>query len=238
MISLFSPHPILHIGGINLAVHAFFFALAAECAGLILSRYAKRQGLPADFGWTLTAMVFLAGIVGARIGFWLIYPNQLPIGDLFYIWRGGLLSYGGIIAGLLVLRIMLRRLPSIQRAKMWDMAVLAALIAWGVGRFGNYYAADSVGVISSVWSLTYGRVPIQLFEIALCWSVAYVLWRWRPKEGMILPWALVGYFAGRFIIDTWRDETVWGFLHSSQWFCLIVLCSVLLWIITHAKRSS
>ena len=211
------------------------FALGAEAAGLLLARRATASGLSPTLAWPLLVVAFAAGLAGARLFFVLLYPKtaggwaQLPD-----IWHGGLVSYGGLAAGSLAAYAYVRRYAPDQALAWYDCAVVATLTAWGIGRIGNFIAGDSTGVSSAVWQVTYGKVPIQLFESLLCLGLAAWLWRrqWEPGRAAVV--GAIGYFAGRLLIDTWRDEPVFLSMHASQWTSLALL--VMLSLYAFARR--
>jgi len=182
---------------------------------------------------------FLVGLIGARLGFWLAY-GTIPLSAVPKIWEGGLLSYTGILAGALTLWWYLGKYDRENRLRWLDLCFVVGVFAWGVGRIGNYYAADSVGVLSSVWHLTYGRVPIQLFEMVVCWLIAWLGLRLldRLPAGRTAWFVILCYLAARFSIDGWRDETSMAGLHMSQWFCLVSLVILIPLYIRHARSKN
>jgi prolipoprotein diacylglyceryltransferase len=229
---LLDAHPILvSSGGFTAYTHGFFFALAAFFATVILMKQGKKLGTDPLRVLENCVYIFLAGLFGARLGYLLIYNDQwVSVAQLWQIWQGGLVSYTGIVAGLGVGWLFVRKLPSEKRLLWADALVKAGLAAWAIGRLGNYYAADSFGVTSPVWSAFYGRVPIQLFESLLCLVVALKL-SWMPKlrPGQQAYLGSIAYFAGRLLIDTWRDEGSLLHLHVSQWSSLILL-AITIWL--------
>ena len=222
---MFLPHPIIwHSGSFRLTSHGLFFALGAEAAGLVLQLQARRCGLNSRLVWPLLLITFASGLAGARLLFLILYPDQAGgWSQLLNIWNGGLVSYGGLLAGGYAAYRYIRRFAPEQAALWQQAAVLATLLAWGIGRIGNFLAGDSAGLVSTVWQLTYGRVPIQLFESLLCFLLVLLLW--RSKSNIVLL-AAAGYFFGRFVIDVWRDETVLIILHASQWASLLALVCI------------
>ena len=205
-----SSHPLLHFFNFTVTSHGLFFALGAEVAGLLLLRRARSKDLPEVLVWPLTAVAFLGGLIGARILFILLYWEQIgSFTRSIEFWRGGLVSYGGFLGGGIAVWLYLRGRQVVD----WSNAMAPALlVGWGIGRIGNFLAGDSIGVPSLLFTFTYGRVPIQLFETVLCWLVAFSSVN-RPKA-MLLSGSL--YFAGRAIIDIWRAEPMLLGFHPSS----------------------
>ena len=212
-----TPHPVLfQVGGFPVTAHGLMFALGAETGCLFLYWLARRRNLPTGSLADKCLLVFVAGLVAARVGFFIIYPGEYrSVWQVLRIWEGGLVSFFGIAGGLAAAYALF---PT-RRREWLGLLGVAALAAWGIGRIGNFLAGDSWGILSPYWSLTYGRVPIQLFESVLCLALA-VFWGRRLGTPRLLAWALLSYVAVRFLVDFWRDETVWQGLRVSQWACL------------------
>jgi phosphatidylglycerol:prolipoprotein diacylglycerol transferase len=185
-------------------------------------------------------LVFVAGLAGARIGFFLSYPDQyVSLGQVLAIWNGGLVSYWGMATGGLAAWTLFR--GEKHPASWADIVMVSSLWGWAVGRLGNYWAADSVGVPVGRFALFYGRVPIQLFESLLCLVLGSILYRMvarGPRPGLAAGIGFLGYGLGRGIIDSWRDESVLFHLHQSQWVSLsMALVAGIYLIILHARKT-
>ena len=122
------------------------FVLAAMVWG---PRRVVKVGLPKDKLQDLAIVLFLAGIIGARIVYMIQYADQFPpvsdfgrwLAAFFQIWNGGIVFYGSVfggLAGFLLFRhFVLRKLG----VSMWKLAdAISPLIAFGlaVGRVGCY----------------------------------------------------------------------------------------------------
>jgi prolipoprotein diacylglyceryltransferase len=233
-VDILASHPVfLHIGDVTVRTHGLFFALGGEIAYLNAVWLAHRRGLSDRWiGW-VTLLTFISGLGGARLGFVMAYPSSFhSLSEMLGIWHGGLLSFGGIIAGLTVFYVSVRRLDQDNWPVWRDIAVVAGLVGWAVGRLGNYYAGDSVGMVSAAWNVFYGRIPIQLFESVVCLGIA--VWASRRisastyRPGTVAYPALCAYFGGRFIIDIWRQDTmVFPGVNASQLASLVFLAIIL-----------
>ena len=58
-----------------------------------------KTNLPRDRVQDLVIALFVAGLLGARVTYMLQYG--IPLRQIFRIWEGGIVLYGGIIAGVL-----------------------------------------------------------------------------------------------------------------------------------------
>lgn len=227
-----TPHPTFKFFNLHISSHGLLFAVAAEVSGLMLYARVRQCGLDATKVWPLTVSCFLAGLIGARLLFAALYWDQVgSFSELVRIWHGGLVSYGGIIAGTVAALVVLRG----EKVPRWAEAVVPVLlVGWGIGRLGNFFAGDSVGVATPLFAATYGRVPIQLMETALCWSLAAFFWR-RPYSVWLMA-AL--YFGGRAVIDLWRDEPSVAGIHPSSGASVALFIICLFWYVLGTSRTS
>jgi prolipoprotein diacylglyceryltransferase len=212
--------PSLSIGSATLTPHGLFFALGALVgAGFII---AQRDSLNLGVGTILERVFWIFGLslFGARFAFLLAYPDEWErVSQLVTIWEGGLVSFGGIVVGVIVSMWYYGKAP---RGEAWlSAAARAFLLAWAVGRVGNFLSLDSAGLVSSRWNFLYGTVPIELFEALGCLILFFMVRKLKPVD---LRYAtLLGYFMVRFLVDFWRDEAVNAGLRTSQWVSLAVL---------------
>src|SRR4051794_24188153 len=112
------------------------------------TRRARAVGLPPERFQDFAIVVFVCGIVGARILYMVQYANQFPdksalglIGAFFQIWKGGIVFYGSAFVGVvgygLFYWFVMRRL----NVSGWKLAdAVAPLVAMGlaIGRIGCY----------------------------------------------------------------------------------------------------
>ena len=118
-------HPILlKIGYITIHTYGFFVAMGFF-AGILLARSeAKRLGVDHEKVMDLCFYILIAAIVGSRlfyivINYKIFIPNPL---DIFKIWNGGLVFYGGFIAALFTALIYLK----MHKMPVWLTADIAA----------------------------------------------------------------------------------------------------------------
>ena len=111
-------------------------------------RRAKAVGMAPEKLQDMVIVIFVSGIVGARVLYMIQYSNQFPdkslgglIGEFFQIWKGGIIFYGSALGGaagyMLFHRYVIRRL----NISGWQLAdAMAPVIALGlaIGRIGCY----------------------------------------------------------------------------------------------------
>ncbi|MBI4281266.1 prolipoprotein diacylglyceryl transferase [Candidatus Uhrbacteria bacterium] len=151
MISLlhtFHPSRILAtVGGFTIYWYGLAYVVAIV-AGLLLTRWlARKKNLDASWLVDLTTILFIAGIIGARLWYVLaIEPSYFlahPL-EAFMIWHGGLAIHGGIAGALVALWFWIRR-HHLSFFDLTDLLVPALALGQAIGRWGNYFNQELFG---------------------------------------------------------------------------------------------
>lgn len=231
---------IFSIGRVNIYTHGVMIALGAIVGGLAIYFIAKRKDYNneyhVEYVFDLVVFSLLGGIIGARILYVILYFNQFTsYKEMFFIWYGGLVSFGGMIGGFLTAWLILRSKKE-PILKWFDLGIIGLLIGWAFGRIGCLLSGDSFGVLTSSWIAIWGRIPTQIFEsvwVLICAGVLYLLLRkkedWRLLDGTIFLSGIGLYALGRFVIDFFRDEPIlFHFFHASQWGSLLIFITIVI----------
>jgi len=153
-------HPILlKIGSITLYTYGLFVALGFMTAIWFASRRAKARGaaIQHDEITDLFLVILISSLVGARLlyviqNFSLFSDHPL---DMFKIWNGGLVFYGGFILALVAAMVYVKY----KKFDLWPTAdLLAPAIALGhaVGRLGCLFAGCCYGKTCDLpWAITF-----------------------------------------------------------------------------------
>ena len=216
-------HPIaFQFGSFTITWYGVLVALAF-LAGLWT---ASRRGLHVGFsGETIVDLgpwLIVGVIIGARalyvFSYWRGEFAGHPVADIFKVWRGGLVFYGGFIGASLafLLYAWKRQLP------VWRFAdVLAPSIALGsaIGRLGCLMNGCCYGRICQLpWAIHFpsdhrsypnGVHPTQVYDsiLNLCLYV-FLAWLFRRKrfDGQIFAAFLVGYACTRSFVELFRGD--------------------------------
>jgi len=130
----------LAIRGYALAI-TFGFLVATWASTAI----AKRRDINPDKFLDASMLVFLGGIVGARLYFaalsWQTFDNAF---EVFQIWRGGLSIHGGIIGGVIA-GYLYCRASKMSFLNGADIVGAVAPLAQAIGRWGNFFNSEAFG---------------------------------------------------------------------------------------------
>jgi phosphatidylglycerol:prolipoprotein diacylglycerol transferase len=223
-------HPILfRLGPLTLHTYGFLVAGGFLIAIAFAVRQAKKEGIHSDKILDLGFYIILAAIIGSRLLFILVNVDHYianPL-DIFKIWEGGLVFYGGILfavpAGIWYV--------SKNRLGLWNIAdIFAPSIAIGhaFGRLGCFAAGCCYGKAAS--SLPWGVIftdpnclaptnvalhPTQLYESAgelINFLILISLRRYKTFNGQLFMSYLLLYSVLRFTVEFFRGDIERGFI--------------------------
>lgn len=131
--------------------------VAAIIAGLGLTRWlARKKNLDASWLVDLATLLFIAGIIGARLWYvLLIEPRYFLANPLeaLMIWHGGLGIHGGIAGALVALWFWIKR-HHLSFFGLTDLLAPALAIGQAIGRWGNYFNQELFGLPTNLpWGI-------------------------------------------------------------------------------------
>jgi phosphatidylglycerol:prolipoprotein diacylglycerol transferase len=242
---------IIKLGPIAIRTYGLLVAVGLFAGLQYILKRRQKDGITEEQIFDLILYVIVAGLVGARITYvlfnWSFYAQHL--GEIFKVWEGGLVYYGGLISGALMVLGYVRLHPGI---KLWPLAdVIAPALALGhfFGRLGCFFAGCCYGLPCNLpWAVRFTNNdsfaplnislhPTQLYEAIGNISIFIILDRLYGKrhvDGTVFTVYLFLYGLMRFMIEFLRgDERGAFFFHfsPSQVFslCLIAVSVIILW---------
>ncbi|AKL97545.1 prolipoprotein diacylglyceryl transferase [Endomicrobium proavitum] len=220
-------YPILiKIGEFSIYSYGFFVALGFLFAVLYLSKVIKKTKIISkDELYSLAVYLIIAAVVGARVLYELVENFSGFISDpldVFRVWQGGLVFYGGLIAAVLVF-IFYAVKNKKPLLKLSDIFAPAIALGHFFGRLGCFFAGCCYGKpTSQPWAVVFTDPetlaqpvaglhvhPTQLYEALGNFALFAVLALYNKKEhkaGKTLAFYLTGYAVLRFIIEFFRDD--------------------------------
>jgi phosphatidylglycerol:prolipoprotein diacylglycerol transferase len=215
--------PILFkIGPITLHTYGLLVATGFLVGAMLMAYQAKKEGVDPQKALDLSFYVLIAAIAGSRILYVIVnyddYINR-PL-DIFKIWEGGLVFYGGFIGAALFGFWYVKK----EKLDSWHMADLAApSIALGhaIGRWGCFASGSCYGRPTDSWlGVTFTNInsiaplgvplyPTQIFGSIMEFSIFLILIAVRPyqkfKGQLFIMWMML-YAAGRFVLEFFRGD--------------------------------
>jgi phosphatidylglycerol:prolipoprotein diacylglycerol transferase len=218
-------HPIaFELGPLSIHWYGVMVAVGFMAGLWTASRRGLLAGVAAEKVIDLGPWLIIGAIVGARTLYVISYWHEdfagNPIVDVFKVWKGGLVYYGGLIGASLacILYVRLKKLP------LWKMAdILAPSIALGYvfGRIGCLLNGCCYGKACSLpWAIrfpegnplhppTYPVHPTQVYESLLNLGLyAGLAWLFRHKkfDGQVFGVYLVCYAVLRSFVEMFRGD--------------------------------
>jgi phosphatidylglycerol---prolipoprotein diacylglyceryl transferase len=227
-------HPVIcKIGPLTIFSYGLMLAMAFLIASTLASLQAKRQGIKYDIILNFSFIVFISGIIGARLfyivmnlGYYLNNPLEIPM-----LQYGGLVWYGGLFMGTLAGVSYLKK-NNLPVYKVADLFVPFLALGQAIGRIGCFLNGCCFGKISEHYGL-YSEaqklllVPTQIYSSLLLILIFIVLrfMQDRPhKDGEIFYAYLLFYSTKRFFVEFWRGDTAptFGVLTLFQVICIVI----------------
>ena len=245
-----NPPRALEIGPLSIHYYGMMIALGLLLAVIYAWRRAKQFGVKEDDLTDGVLWVVPFAVLCARLYYcifqWDTYKSN-PI-SILYIWEGGLAIYGGVI-GAAVGVVVFCKFKKIKTATVLDMVALGFLIGQSLGRWGNFFNREAVGVIdqNSDWFLKMGLLNRLTNKVEYChptffyeslWNaIGFVLLHFMSKKRRYDGQVALGYVAwyglGRAIIEGLREDSLMlGSMRVSQGLALatcLVATGILIW---------
>jgi len=191
------------------------------------ARRSPRAGIPGEKVVDLGPWLILGAIAGARalyvFTFWDEQFASAPMVEVFKVWTGGLVYYGGLIGASIacIVYCLAKRLP------LWKIAdVLAPSVALGqvFGRLGCLLNGCCYGASTGLpWGIAYPAAhathpagmeaavvhPTQVYEsLASLGLYAGLAWLFRRRkfDGQVFGGFLAGYAVIRSVVELFRGD--------------------------------
>ena len=231
-------HPVLFRIGDGLAIHTYgFFVAMGVLAGIFFAKHeAKRLGLDFEKVVDMCFYVIIAAIVGSRLFYVFINMDffmAAPL-EVFKIWTGGLVFYGGFIGAALVVVIYIK-IYHLPLGKICDIGALSLPLGHALGRIGCFFAGCCYGKTCQLpWAITFHNPdslaplniplhPTQLYSSASNLIIFLILLFCRPHksyDGQLFWMYIILYGINRSIIEIFRGDfrggEVFGIFSISQ----------------------
>ena len=216
-------HPVLiEIGSFKIYSYGVFVAIGFLAAIHFAAREIQRKGLDRESFYDMAFWVVLAAILGARLFHVAVYREFYAASpaEIFKLWNGGLVFYGGLLAAVAACVVFLRRrrMPFLPVA---DAAALGIPLGLAFGRIGCTFAGCCYGKPSPVpWAIVFtdpGSLaplhvplhPTQPYESIAGFALFGFLLATRDRfvtPGVRFWTMLILYGVARSVLELFRDD--------------------------------
>ncbi|MDR2066373.1 MAG: prolipoprotein diacylglyceryl transferase [Endomicrobium sp.] len=219
-------YPILFsFGNFKIFSYGFFVALAFIVSIYYLSyslNKSKSKIFSQDELYSFLLYLIIFGIVGARIFY--IFTNikeyiDNPL-DIFKVWQGGLVYYGGFVA-VAIFAIIYCKVKNMQVLYFGDFFAPALALGHSIGRIGCFFAGCCYGKEANLpWTVVFKDKqslavlgehlhPTQLYESLGNFCIFLILFFYAKKQrevGNVFAVYLILYAILRFIVECFRGD--------------------------------
>jgi phosphatidylglycerol:prolipoprotein diacylglycerol transferase len=252
-------HPILFkIAGITIHTYGVLIALGFVLALYLGKWNAKKLGIDENKFSDMSFNSLLWGMVGARILYVFTrfeYFLDRPI-EIFFVWEGGLVFYGGPIAAFAYIYLFCKK-NKINFGRMLDVCSVSLTLAHSIGRLGCLSAGCCHGKATQMpWGIKlYSELvepslrgipihPTQIYEsVSLMFLTLFLQYRLNhnKRDGNVFLTYLIIYPIIRSIIEIFRGDSIRGFvidniLSTSQFISLLVILSASIFLVIRTKN--
>lgn len=228
--------------------------------GLFLAvRQAKRQGISSERILDLGFYILLAAIIGSRLLFVATAPEHYlsrPL-EIFKIWEGGLVFYGGLIFAVPVAVWYMNR-HSLDKWAIADIIAPSIAIGHAIGRLGCFSAGCCYGAPAEglPWAVTFLHPetlairgvplhPAQIYESLgelVNFSLLIILRKHQSFKGQLFWTYILFYSVLRFVVEFFRGDEIRGFIFAgistSQGISVVMAAVAAVVYITKLRRKS
>lgn len=227
---------LFRIGHFSIYLFGVTIALGMLAGLIIMLKEAKRKELNLDQMMNLTIYSIIAGMLGARIFYVLVFNLDFYLHDpikIFALRDGGLSIQGGLIFGILFATFYTRK-KNMHFWKAADAFAPGIILGQAIGRIG----CDVFGVPfkgNYPWGvLVNGQLlhPTQIYEELLNFALFLYLWKKRGSikyNGEIFVHYIIGFSIIRAIVEFFRvNPLVFANITVAHVTSLIIIVATLL----------
>lgn len=252
----------LKIGPLELRAYGLMIALGVVAAAWLFGRRLATIGIGGpDDASSILIWAVPAGVIGARLYHvateWDRFSDA-P-GDIVKVWKGGLGIPGGLLLGVIVGVIVVRRRGLSISSALWAAAPTIPL-AQAIGRWGNWFNQELFGRPTDLpWALEVdpdkavaaGYAPGTLFHPTFLyesiWNLALaalliVVGRrmMTSRPARLLAVYTIGYGIGRFWVEGLRIDPTkeGGGLRLNQWMAVVLVVGGIAYLVYARVRPS
>ncbi len=224
------------IGNINFYTYGLFLVIAISLSGYLMHRHARKQGKNKDVIFDFIIFPLLAGLIAAKITYYYMYLQEYgSFSDIIISWHGGMVSWGGFVAAIVVLLIVAKRYK--EPPLYWlDLYSIYSLLGLSIGRLGSFISGEYAGSPTNSILQIKGVHPVTLYESILLLMLFIVFItiynkKGHKKNGSYFVSMLLLYSIVRFFMDIFRTDTkyLWG-LSLTQIITTVIIIGTILFL--------
>ena len=242
------------IGPLSIHFYGVVIALGLLLAVFYACRRCKQFGIKEDDIIDGVLWIVPFAILCARV-YYCVFSWDEYRGDpisVFYIWKGGLAIYGGVIGAVIGVIIHCKVFKKISIPALLDLVAMGFLIGQSLGRWGNFFNREAFGAatdsffrmglynqFTQTWEYYHPTFLYESLWNATGFVMLHFLSKRRKYDGQIALGYVAWYGLGRAMIEGLRvDSLYWGNFRISQLLAAISCCAaVIVLVIMYFKPN-
>lgn len=206
-----------NIFGLFVTWYGVIISLAMIVGVVVAILLCKKKGLDSSLPIDLALFALPCAIIGARLYYCIFYGVSSFV-EVFQIWNGGMAIYGGVIGGFLGI-VLCCKIKKISLAMACDVAAPSLILGQSIGRIGCYFAGCCYGVETTVESLKFFPMSVQIdgvwhlstffyesFFDLIGFFVLITIAIKTDKKGVSTSCYLIYYGILRAVLEVFRDQ--------------------------------
>lgn len=244
-------------GATELRWYGLMFPVAFTLGYFLGRKMFKREGVSLELVDTLFILIFISGMLGARLAHVFFYDwaffREHP-SEILKTWHGGLASHGGVVGVMLALFIWSKATGKTSFLWVMDKVAVCAAPLAGLIRIGNLMNSEIYGTATNLpWGFifvfngeTIAKHPTQIYE-AICYFIVFGILYFQffkrkayLREGFLSGLFAVMVFSARFLIEFIKnDQSAFEAgmrLNMGQWLSVpLILYGV--WLVRRSRKA-
>ena len=247
---------LFEIGPVHIYGYGMMIALGIIGCFLIAMHRSKKYGIDPDLMFNAGFIGIIGGFIGSKLTYWLIeYKSVIENPRIMLDIGNGFVVYGGLLFGMLVPWIYVRKMKGETFLDKLDLAVPSVVFAQSIGRIGCLLAGCCWGkeITGHKWyGIVFPKeaiapsgvelVPTQLISsigLMIIFFLMLLITRKNRFRGQVTASFMMIYSVCRFFIEFLRDDprgTIAG-LPTSQFLAIIVFTAGLILYFVFRKKA-
>jgi len=249
------------IGPLSVYWYGIIIAAGFALAVILGIRSSKKYDVDPDDIIDVVLFATPAAIIFARLFYVIFKWDEITANgwtEIFKIWHGGLMIYGGVI-GAVIAAFLVTRVKGLSTLKVFDFGAPYLVLGQAIGRWGNLINQEAFGTNTNLpWGMTGDKIrydidqlyidridpnipvhPTFLYESLWDFGIfLFLIWYRKRKKhnGEVFFLYMILYGVGRFWIEGLRaDSLMLGNLRISQ--VLALVFAITLAVVFYMRRQ-
>ncbi len=230
---------------LSINIYGIFVALGVITGFYVVYLEGKRKKLNIDHLYNIAIGGVVAGIIGARLFYVLVFNPGFFIENpvrILMIHQGGLSIQGGLM-GAVIFSIIYIKYQHLPFWKIADTFAPGLILGKAVGRIG----CDVFGIPMSqtwFWGVEIGEQilhPAQIYESLLNYVLLLLLWNYRDKikfNGQLFAYYILGYSFNRGFVEFFRENPLVTGQFTVAHLTALIYALIAILILVYLKQSN